>query len=58
MCMPGTHRGQKRAQNPLELELWVVSSHCRWLSPTLCKSSKGYLSAPDHVFFSTNHLLI
>lgn len=26
MCMPGAHRGQKRAYSPLELEM-VVSHH-------------------------------
>lgn len=27
MCMPDTHRGQKRVSNPLELELWMVVNH-------------------------------
>ena len=27
MCVPGAHRGQKRASDPLELELWMVISN-------------------------------
>lgn len=27
ICLPGTHRGQKSAPNPLELELEMVASH-------------------------------
>jgi hypothetical protein len=27
MCVPGIHRGQKRASDPLELEFQMVLSH-------------------------------
>lgn len=31
MCVPGEHRDQKRALDPLELELQEVLSHQTWV---------------------------
>lgn len=45
MC--STHRGQKRASDPLELELWMVVSHhtgARNRAQVLCESSKCALN--------------
>lgn len=55
VCMPDTYVGQKRALNPLKLELWVVvSPHmgARNQSQILWKTRKcflplSYLSSPE-----------
>lgn len=44
MYVPGACRDQKRALDPLELELWMVVDHCQWweLDPQLLQEQQVF----------------
>ena len=49
-CACSAHNGQKRASDPLELELQTVVARCEGAgnqAQVLCKSSKGLITEPS-----------
>ena len=53
--MPGVHRGQKSASNPLELDLQMVVSHrvgCWKSEPNPLEKQPVLLTAESHIIFN------